>query len=114
MYAAADLQSSVGRWDHNTKTVWERPRWSIFSPGNLGRPGGRPRGHSNVQGDEYVGLRPSTALLDRLQQVFVYRLESMGSMSWKPSMQCMRDEPGVFAMGGNFVPLTQWLWPNVH
>ena len=78
--------------------------------GHIGRPGAGicpVRGHSNVQGDRTMGIheKPSTALLDRLGQVFGFEPPRAHGHHTVESIEAMMDgTANVFiGLGGNFV-----------
>jgi molybdopterin-dependent oxidoreductase alpha subunit len=78
--------------------------------GNIGRLGAGlcpVRGHSNVQGDRTVGIdeRPPEAMLDRMEQVFGFKVPREHGLDVVGTIQAMRDKQvKVFiALGGNFL-----------
>ena len=117
MYAAAD--SAIVCWamgltqhKNGVANVQEVVNLLLLR-GNLGRPGAGVcpvRGHSNVQGDRTVGIveRPSTALLDRLQQVFEFEPPREHGFDVVEAIHAMHEGRAsvFFAMGGNFVAAT--------
>ncbi|MFS8137287.1 MAG: FdhF/YdeP family oxidoreductase, partial [Thermomonas sp.] len=81
--------------------------------GHVGRPGAGicpVRGHSNVQGDRTMGIheKPSSALLDRLGEVFGFDPPREHGVDVVGAIEAMRDGSGkvFFAMGGNFATAT--------
>ncbi len=81
--------------------------------GHIGRPGAGPcpvRGHSNVQGDRTMGIweKPSTALLDRLRDVYGFAPPRAHGVDAVEAIAYMRDGKGkvFFALGGNFAAAT--------
>jgi molybdopterin-dependent oxidoreductase alpha subunit len=78
--------------------------------GNIGRPGAGVvpvRGHSNVQGDRTVGIneRPPAALLDRIEQVFGFKVPRQHGHDVGLALEAMvaGGSKALFALGGNFV-----------
>jgi molybdopterin-dependent oxidoreductase alpha subunit len=77
--------------------------------GNVGRPGAGAcpvRGHSNVQGDRTVGIdhAPGTPLLDRLEEVFGFRVPREHGLDVVETIRAMAAGRIRFfmSMGGNF------------
>ena len=78
--------------------------------GNIGRPGAGVvpvRGHSNVQGDRTVGIneRPPAALLDRIEQVFGFKVPRKHGHDVGFALEAMvaGTAKALIALGGNFV-----------
>lgn len=78
--------------------------------GNIGRPGAGVvpvRGHSNVQGDRTVGIneRPPAALLDRIEQVFGFKVPRKRGHDVGFALEAMvaGNAKVLVALGGNFV-----------
>jgi molybdopterin-dependent oxidoreductase alpha subunit len=78
--------------------------------GNIGRPGAGlvpVRGHSNVQGDRTVGIneRPPAALLDRIEQVFGFKVPRKHGHDVGTALEAMiaGTAKAFIALGGNFV-----------
>jgi molybdopterin-dependent oxidoreductase alpha subunit len=78
--------------------------------GNMGRPGAGVvpvRGHSNVQGDRTVGIneRPPAALLDRIEQVFGFKVPRKHGHDVGLALESMiaGTSKAFIALGGNFV-----------
>ncbi|MFD3607373.1 FdhF/YdeP family oxidoreductase [Streptomyces atroolivaceus] len=97
---------------HSVPTIREVVNLLLLR-GNIGRPGAGVcpvRGHSNVQGDRTMGIfeRPSTALLDALDQEFGITSPRHHGYDVVRSIQALRDGDAkvFFAMGGNFVGAT--------
>ncbi|MEX0968743.1 MAG: FdhF/YdeP family oxidoreductase [Bacteroidia bacterium] len=82
----------------------------LLLKGSLGKPGAGTcpvRGHSNVQGDRTMGIweKPSSAFLDRLQEVFGFEPPRAHGLDVVNAIKRMAQKPGMvfFAMGGNFL-----------
>jgi len=97
---------------HSVATIQMIVNWLLLR-GNIGRPGAGPcpvRGHSNVQGDRTMGIweKPSTALLDKLQEVFGFEPPRTHGVDTVEAIQAMLDGKGrvFFALGGNFAAAT--------
>jgi molybdopterin-dependent oxidoreductase alpha subunit len=92
--------------------------------GNIGRPGAGlcpVRGHSNVQGDRTVGIeeQPTTAFLDRMQQVFDFEPPRHHGYDVVSTIEAMIDgRVKVFVgLGGNFsiaTPDTPLTWAGLR
>ncbi|MDH4282047.1 MAG: FdhF/YdeP family oxidoreductase [Myxococcales bacterium] len=85
----------------------------LLMRGSIGIPGAGTcpvRGHSNVQGDRTMGIhdRPSTALLDRIQEIFDLDPPRKHGFNTVESIHAMLDGRAkfFFAMGGNFLQAT--------
>jgi anaerobic selenocysteine-containing dehydrogenase len=67
------------------------------------------RGHSNVQGDRTMGIeeKPTTAFLDRLEQVFGFEPPRIMAMTWwRPFSHAGRPVKVFIGLGGNFAMAT--------